>query len=73
MYLDKRIGEFMDMLEAEGWMENSIIVVASDNGGCPKDGGSNYPLRGSKQSQFEGGTKVIVGVVVVAAATFCVV
>ena len=46
------------MLEAHGWLENSIIVVASDNGGCPSEGGSNYPLRGSKQSMFEGGTKV---------------
>lgn len=46
------------MLEEKGWLENSIIVVASDNGGCPSDGGCNYPLRGSKQSMFEGGTKV---------------
>ncbi|CAM9358702.1 unnamed protein product, partial [Ascophyllum nodosum] len=29
-----------------------------DNGGCPADGGCNYPLRGAKQSMFEGGTKV---------------
>lgn len=58
MYLDKRLGAFMDDLEDRGWLENSIIVVASDNGGCPGDGGSNYPLRGVKQSVFEGGTKV---------------
>ena len=48
----------MDFLEDEGWLENSIIVVASDNGGCPFAGGSNYPLRGVKQSMYEGGTKV---------------
>lgn len=48
----------MDFLEAEGWLENSIIVVASDNGGCPFTGGCNYPLKGVKQSMFEGGTKV---------------
>lgn len=58
MYMDKRIGEFVDMLEANGWLENSLIVVASDNGACPRDGGSNYPLRGVKQSVFEGGTRV---------------
>lgn len=46
------------MLDEEGWMENSIIVVASDNGACQGSGGSNYPLRGGKQSVFEGGTKV---------------
>lgn len=48
----------MDFLEHEGWLDNSIIVVASDNGGCPDGGGVNYPLRGVKQSVFEGGTKV---------------
>lgn len=58
MYLDKTIGELVSYLEDEGWMENSIIVVASDNGGCPSKGGSNYPLRGIKHSYWEGGVKV---------------
>ncbi|CAN0285473.1 unnamed protein product [Ectocarpus fasciculatus] len=58
MYLDKSIGRLVDYLESEGWMENSIIVVASDNGGCPSDGGSNFPLRGVKSSYWEGGHKV---------------
>lgn len=58
MYLDDTIGELINVLEDEGWMENSIIVVASDNGGCPKHGGSNYPLRGTKYSYWEGGNKV---------------
>ena len=49
----------MDYLETAGWMENSIIVVASDNGGCPYAGGSNYPLRGLKNTNWEGGTKVL--------------
>lgn len=58
MYLDKTIGELVAYLEKEGWMENSIIVVASDNGGCPTYGGSNYPLRGIKHSYWEGAVKV---------------
>ncbi|CAB1098994.1 unnamed protein product [Ectocarpus sp. CCAP 1310/34] len=58
MYLDKSIGRLVDYLEREGWMDNSIIVVASDNGGCPNSGGSNFPLRGTKASYWEGGTKV---------------
>ncbi|CAM9370429.1 unnamed protein product [Ectocarpus sp. 12 AP-2014] len=58
MYLDKSIGRLVDYLETEGWLENSIIVVASDNGGCPSTGGSNYPLRGLKHSNWEGGVKV---------------
>ncbi|CAM9166715.1 unnamed protein product, partial [Discosporangium mesarthrocarpum] len=58
MYMDKQIGNFMDLLEENGWLENSIVVVASDNGGCPGYGGSNYPLRGIKHMYFEGGSKV---------------
>lgn len=58
MYLDHTIGELVEYLETEGWMENSIIVVASDNGGCLGNGGSNYPLRGTKVTYFEGGSKV---------------
>ncbi|CAB1107154.1 unnamed protein product [Ectocarpus sp. CCAP 1310/34] len=58
MYLDRSIGRLVDYLETEGWLENSIIVVASDNGGCPSTGGSNYPLRGLKHSNWEGGVKV---------------
>ncbi|CAN0518967.1 unnamed protein product, partial [Scytosiphon promiscuus] len=57
MYLDKKIGQLVDLLEEEGWMENSIIVVASDNGGHPDSGGGNYPLRGRKNTYWEGGSK----------------
>ena len=53
----KTVGMLLEYLEKEGWMENSIIVVASDNGGCPTSGGSNYPLRGIKHSYWEGGVK----------------
>ena len=59
MYMDKTIGELVDYLEEEGWMENSIIALASDNGGCATAGGSNYPLRGMKHSYWEGGVKVM--------------
>lgn len=48
------------MLEQEGWLENFVIVVASDNGACPSNGGTNYPLRGTKGSVYEGGSKVFV-------------
>lgn len=58
MYLDKTIGELVDYLGKEGWLDNSVIVVASDNGGCAPDGGSNLPLRGVKNSYWEGGVKV---------------
>lgn len=58
LYLDKKIGKFLEFLEAGGWLDNAIVVVSSDNGACPQDGGTNYPLRGSKETMFEGGFKV---------------
>jgi arylsulfatase A-like enzyme len=38
--------------------ENTLIVVASDNGGSTWFGGMNVPLRGAKITPFEGGTRV---------------
>tara|TARA_R110002050_G_scaffold127892_3_gene248992 strand:+ start:1503 stop:1661 length:159 start_codon:yes stop_codon:yes gene_type:complete len=31
-----------------GIFEDTIIVLASDNGGAPSVGGMNYPFRGQK-------------------------
>jgi len=58
--LDKTIGQMVDTLKATGMYDNTIILVASDNGGklCDQSGGSNYPFRGEKGSQWEGGIHV---------------
>jgi arylsulfatase A-like enzyme len=37
---------------------NTYIIFASDNGGCPQGGSRNTPLRGGKSTLFEGGTRV---------------
>lgn len=64
------IGEFMKTLEAEGILDNTLIVFSSDNGPVVNDGyyddaveklGNHTPagiLRGGKYSLFEAGTKV---------------
>ncbi len=64
------IGEFIKMLETEGLLENTIIVLSSDNGPVLNDGyyddaveklGDHDPkggLRGGKYSLFEAGTRV---------------
>ena len=40
-----------------GMMDNTLVVLASDNGGCPSAGGSNFPYRGFKHTLFEGGVR----------------
>ena len=38
--------------------DNTVMIVSSDNGANPENGGSNFPLRGSKGYLFEGGVRV---------------
>jgi len=64
------IGELYNTLEKEGLLENTLIVLSSDNGPVLNDGyyddaveklGNHTPagpLRGGKYSLFEAGTKV---------------
>mmetsp|Transcript_15113 Transcript_15113/g.18963 ORF Transcript_15113/g.18963 Transcript_15113/m.18963 type:complete len:608 (-) Transcript_15113:202-2025(-) len=55
--LDQTIGQMMATLKSTGMYENTIILAASDNGGCAFNGGNNYPLRGEKRTQWEGGVR----------------
>ena len=54
--LDLAIGEVLDALADRG--RESVILFVSDNGGAPKSGGSNVPLRGRKFQAFEGAVRV---------------
>lgn len=59
--VDLYVGQIVDALHASGMWEDTLLVFHADNGGeimtkfC---GGNNYPLRGGKFSQFEGGIRV---------------
>lgn len=67
---DWSVGEFINTLESEGLLENTLIVFSSDNGPVLNDGyyddaveklGDHRPagpLRGGKYSLFEAGTRV---------------
>ncbi|CAM9850249.1 unnamed protein product, partial [Ectocarpus sp. 6 AP-2014] len=57
-YLDKEVRRLHDALEALGVLDNAVIVLASDNGACSSSGGSNHPLRGFKNTTFQGGVRV---------------
>lgn len=57
-HLDHNIGKVLDLLEASGQMENTLIIFTSDNGGVVGNEASNGPFRGGKQDMYEGGLRV---------------
>uniref|UniRef100_A0A7S3YS59 Sulfatase N-terminal domain-containing protein n=2 Tax=Lotharella globosa TaxID=91324 RepID=A0A7S3YS59_9EUKA len=61
-FLDDAIGNVTKSLKDKGMWEDTVMVLCSDNGGPIYDGGiggaNNYPLRGGKVSNFEGGIRV---------------
>ena len=57
--LDDALGALIESLTSAGMINDTIIVFSSDNGGQPTAGGaSNVPLRGAKNTWFEGGLRV---------------
>lgn len=69
--LDTKIGAFVEALEKTGQRQNTLIVFSSDNGGLHSGGNayvskvpptpalsSNLPLRGQKNTLYEGGIRV---------------
>ena len=58
MDMDLAIGDIVQSLKDTGLYNDTIIVITSDNGGAISHGASNYPLRGTKGTLFEGGTRV---------------
>lgn len=60
-HLDESVGAVVSALSKTGQLENSIIIFSTDNGG-PAAGfnlnaASNYPLRGVKNTLWEGGLR----------------
>lgn len=62
-YMDQAIGQLLDQVRVRGMWDDTLVVLHSDNGGeimfdgtC---GGNNYPLRGGKFSNFEGGIRSV--------------
>lgn len=55
---DNVTGHVMQLLKKKGMWDNTLIVVSADNGGAACMG-SNYPLKGSKGTFFEGGVRAL--------------
>lgn len=59
--LDQGVANVTRALKENNMWNNTLIVFSADNGGWitnNKLGGNNYPLRGGKVSDFEGGVRV---------------
>ncbi|KAK4886995.1 hypothetical protein RN001_003266 [Aquatica leii] len=59
--MDESVGKVVQVLQKNNMLKNSIIIFSSDNGG-PANGfnlnaASNWPLRGVKNTLWEGGVK----------------
>jgi len=52
---DIYVGALVNQLKAKGWYDNTLIMYSPDNGGVGS--GINYPLRGEKHSNWEGGLR----------------
>nr|UNO37574.1 GSS1 [Psylliodes laticollis] len=53
--LDQSVGSVIAALQEKKMLENSVILFLSDNGAA--EFGSNYPFRGMKWTQWEGGNR----------------
>ena len=59
-YLDDNVGEILDALNKKGLWDNLLFITSSDNGGpvSTNHGGNNYPLKGGKHTDWQGGVRV---------------
>ncbi len=58
--LDEIVGNVTDAIKARGWWDETIMTLHADNGGpieIEESGANNFPLRGGKYSDLEGGVR----------------
>ena len=54
---DEGIANITMKLQERNLLDNTIIIFTTDNGGQTREGSSNWPLRGNKDTVFEGGVR----------------
>ncbi|WP_116367393.1 sulfatase-like hydrolase/transferase [Parahaliea mediterranea] len=56
-HADTLVGRVVDRLDEQGLADNTLVIVASDNGGTAREYPSNLPFTGSKAQFTEGGVR----------------
>lgn len=56
--MDSGIQRILDALDAADMTDDTLVIFLSDNGAAQYHAGSNAPLRGGKQTLYEGGVRV---------------
>lgn len=56
--VDWSVGQVFDALRKSGLDRKTLVIFTSDNGGSPRHGAVNTPLRGGKATTYEGGMRV---------------
>ena len=61
-FADEAVGNVTDALKTKGMWDNTLVIFFADNGGPISGNGTvganNYPMRGGKYNNFEGGIRV---------------
>ena len=55
--IDWSVGQILAALKTHGIDERTLVIFTSDNGAAAGAGGSNAPLRGAKNTTWEGGMR----------------
>nr|XP_006825164.1 PREDICTED: arylsulfatase B-like [Saccoglossus kowalevskii] len=56
--MDNSIGRLVDALKTRGMWDDTLFIFTSDNGAAASISGSNWPLRGTIGTLFEGCTRI---------------